>query len=388
MTKPSLVCLVVALFVVYPVSAQEEVRLNPLHTPGIEFLRDPIPAVDSEAKTQAEMKPYIETITGTNVTFQMVPIPGGKFLMGSPVGEEGREDHEGPQVEVEILPFWMEEHEVTWGEFEQYFLLRNFRSERTHLTDREKAVDAMARPSVICYDMNASSYGKANKLDHPASAMSCYAAQVYCKWLTAVTGRYYRLPTEAEWEYACRAGSTTAFSFGDDPGRLDDYGWFFDNTDNGYNKVMAKKPNAWGLYDMHGNVAEWVLGLYDENVWRKIDSGEIPSLLIRPGFDADTKAMMHVAIGDNHIACGGSCDHDAKECRSAAKLISQPEWKEYDPFFPKSIWSYTEAPFVGFRVIRPLNPPKTEEECKLYEPNPGVFDVYIKWSRPSPLTED
>ena len=104
MTKPLLACLIMVLFIVHSVSAQE-VRLNPLHTPGIEFLRDPTPAVDSEAKTQAEMKPYIETITGTSVTFQMVPVPGGKFLMGSPAGEKGREDHEGPQVEVEFSPF-------------------------------------------------------------------------------------------------------------------------------------------------------------------------------------------------------------------------------------------------------------------------------------------
>jgi len=388
MTGLLLSCVVAVLLIVHPVSAQE-IELNPLHTPGIEFLRDPIPAADSEAETQAEMKPYIETITGTNVTFQMVPIPGGKFLMGSPAGEKGREDHEGPQVEVEILPFWMEEHEVTWEEFDQYFQLRNSRFERTHLTDREKVVDAMARPSVVCYNIGASSYGKANKLDHPASAMSCYAAQVYCKWLTAATGRYYRLPTEAEWEYACRAGSTTAFSFGDDPGPLDDYGWFFDNTDNGYNKVMAKKPNAWGLYDMHGNVAEWVLRQYDENAWKKYKAGEIQPRPKHPVFDTDAKSMMYyVAIGDNHIARGGSCDHEAQECRSAAKLISQPDWKESDPFFPKSIWSYTEAPFVGFRVIRPLNPPNTEEECKLYEPDSDVYDEYMNLLSPSPLMED
>jgi formylglycine-generating enzyme required for sulfatase activity len=362
------------MFVVHSTSAQNT-RINPIHTPGLEFLKDPIPVADSEAKTQAEMKSYVETIPGTNITFKMVPISGGKFLMGSPFNEEGRVKHEGPQVEVEITPFWMGEHEVTWAEV--YALLRwDSHSEHTDLTYRRQAIDAMTCPTI--YDISAISYGKSHKLDHPASGMTHYTAQVYCKWLTAATGRYYRLPTDAEWEYACRAGSTTAFSFGDDPGQLDHYGWFFDNTDDGYNKVKTKKPNAWGLYDMHGNVAEWVLGVYDENAYQKFKVGEIQSLLITPEFDTGMKAMMRVADGENHIARGGSCDHLAEECRSAAKLVSQRDWKEQDPMFPKSIWFYTEAPYVGFRIIRPLTPPKTEEECKLYEPNPDVFEEFTK----------
>ena len=378
---------IVAIFTMHPASAQV-VKLNPIHTPGIEFLIDPIPVADSEAKTAAEMKPYTETITGTNITFKMVPIPGGKFLMGSPADEEGREDHEGPQIEVEIAPFWMEEHEVTWAEFTQFqqFLLRDSRSQRTDLTAREKTVDGMARPTPA-YDISSISYGKSSKQDHPASGMSYYAGQVYCKWLTAATGRYYRLPTEAEWEYACRAGSKTAFSFGDDPEKLEDYGWFFDNADNGYNKVMAKKPNAWGLYDMHGNVAEWVLGAYDENAYQKFKDGELKSLLINTVFDTDMKTMMHVASGENHIVRGGSCDHFADECRSAAKLVSQKNWKEQDPMFPKSVWYYTEAPYVGFRIIRPLDPPKTAEECKLFEPDPVVFEEYRKLNIRVPLEE-
>jgi len=307
----------------------------------------------------------------------MVPIPGGKFLMGSPAGEQGREDHEGPQVEVEILPFWMEEHEVTWGEFSlfQRYLLRDSRRNDPNRTVREKLTDAMGIPTPA-YDIHAISYGKSNKLDHPASGMTCYAAQAYCKWLTVATGRYYRLPTEAEWEYACRADSTTAFSFGDDSSQLDEHGWFLGNTYIGYYKVMAKKPNAWGLYDMHGNVAEWVLGLYDENAYQKFKDGEIQSLLIQGQWDTDMRAMIHVANGVNYIARGGSCDQLEEECRSAAKLISQKNWKEQDPMFPKSIWYYTDAPFVGFRIIRPLNPPETMVECNLYEPDPGVFEKF------------
>ena len=362
------------------VSAQDnpDVLNNPIHTPGIEFLKNPVPVADSEAKTAAEMKPYLETITGSEITFKMVPISGGKFLMGSPDDEEGREDNEAPQIEVEIAPFWMEEHEVTWAEFQQFqqYFLRESRGNRDK-TDREKIVDAMACPTPA-YDISSISYSKSSKQDHPASGMSYYAGQVYCKWLTAATGRYYRLPTEAEWEFACRAGATTAFSFGDDADDLEDYGWFFDNVDDGYNKIMTKKPNAWGLYDMHGNVAEWVLGNYDENAYQKFADGDIKSLLINREWETGLKAMMHVASGENHIVRGGSCDHFAEECRSAARKFSLPNWKEQDPMFPKSIWYYTEAPYVGFRIIRPLDPPKTAEECKLYEPEP---EVYVQYKR-------
>ncbi len=190
---------------------------------AVEYL-DPKKVADASATTQAEMKPYTDVIANTLVTFKMVPIPGGKFMMGSPASEAGRGEDEGPPHEVVIEPFWMEEHEVTWGEYEIWMFnldiqRRAVNSEPT--TDLDKAADAVTRPTKPYTDM---SFGM-GKDGFPAISMTQLAAKTYCKWLSAKTGRYYRLPTEAEWEYACRAGSKTAYSFGDDPMKLDEYAW-------------------------------------------------------------------------------------------------------------------------------------------------------------------
>ena len=101
----------------------------------------------------------------------------------------------------------------------------------------------------------------------PAISMTHHAAMEYCRWLSAKTGKTYRLPTEAEWEYACRAGTKTAYSFGDDPTKLGEYAWYADNSDGTPQIGGKKKPNPWGLYDMHGNVAEWCVDQYDKDFY-------------------------------------------------------------------------------------------------------------------------
>lgn len=310
------------------------------------------------AKTEAEMKPYSESIRHTEITFEFVPIPGGEFLMGSPSSEAGRADDEGPQHKVKIEPFWMMKYEMTWDQFELWSLLldtklRKFQNLKA--TQLDKLADAVTKPTAPYTDM---SFGMGKDGGYPAISMTQYAARMYCEWLSAKTGRYYRLPTEAEWEYACRAGTTTAYSFGDDPSKIDAYAWHAGNCavdgEKKYHPVGKKKPNPWGLYDMHGNVAEWVQDKYDPEFYKK--------------FAADKAAVFPVCIAEveyPRVARGGAWMFDPAQARSSTRLGSNEDWKEQDPQLPKSAWYLTDAQFVGFRIIRPLRVPSDEERTNL-----------------------
>ena len=148
----------------------------------------------------------------------MVPIPGGTFVMGSPKAEEKRGDDEGPQHPVTVAPFWMGRCEVTWDEYDQFAFSLGLeaaapgRAPPPRTPVREKDADAVSRPTPPYAD---ATFGLGRK-GQPAICITHHAAMEYCRWLSAKTGKAYRLPTEAEWEYACRAGTKTAYSFGDD----------------------------------------------------------------------------------------------------------------------------------------------------------------------------
>lgn len=306
----------------------------------------PLPSVpvntEAEAKSESEMKVYTEKISGTDVKFQMVPIPGGEFLIGSPESEAGRSPDEGPQRRVKISPFWMGKYEVTWDEYDIFNHNLDIKRQtllKLQMTSQDKDALVVARPTKPYTDMT---FGMGHD-NYPAICMTQFAAKTYCEWLSAKTGHYYRLPTEAEWEYACRAGTTTAYSFGDDPAELGDYAWYSENSDDKSQKVGQKKPNPWGLYDMHGNVKEWTLDQYFPDSYSKLPADQVS---IRP-FVESTRLYPHSSRG-------GSWEDDAETLRSAARDKSDPLWKIQDPQLPKSRWYHTDALFAGFRIIRPL----------------------------------
>ena len=213
---------------------------------------------------QGFMIPYTATIPGTKATFEMVPVPGGTFLLGSPDTEADRQEEEGPPLKVTVEPFWMGKYEVTWSEFKEFMRLYNmfkdFEFQKIRVVSDDNQNDAVTIPTPL-YDPSYT-FVLGEEPRHPAVTISRYSARQYTKWVSLLTGQFYRLPTEAEWEYACRAGTETAYSFGDDPADLDDYAWYYDNADETYHEVGQKKPNAWDLHDMHGNVAELVLDQY------------------------------------------------------------------------------------------------------------------------------
>ena len=308
---------------------------------------------DATAATPAAMRPYTDRILGSKVTFDMVPVPGGTFRMGSPADEVGRDADEGPVREVALEPFWMGAHEVTWDAY-HVFMLQQDKSRRPADPDRvapqDELADAVSRPTppYVPMDFNMGVDG------YPAIAMTQFAAKQYTKWLTMKTGRFHRLATEAEWEYACRAGTTTAWSFGDDVDDLEEAGWFFDNADDQYQKVGSLPPNPWGLYDMHGNVAEWCLDGYDAKIHGKLEAGVLDPV--------NWATALYP-----RVVRGGSWDHDPEDLRSAARMSSRAGWKVQDPQIPKSIWYHTDAKFLGFRVVRVLTPPTPEQAARWWE---------------------
>ena len=318
------------------------------------FAADQAANPDAEARDEVGMKPYTEPISGTPAKFDMLPIRGGKFLMGSPAGEAGRKDDEGPQHEVQVAPFWMGKCEVTWNEYEIFMFsldIQRRKVENTEARAFDKLADAVTRPTKPYTDMT---FGM-GKEGYPAICMTQLAAKKYCEWLSAKTGHYYRLPTEAEWEYACRAGTNTAYSFGDDVEEMGEYAWYYDNANEAYHPVGKKRPNPWGLHDMHGNVAEWCVDQYLPDAYSKAGNPAVNPLAVA------TKV-------EPRSVRGGSWDDDPVALRCAVRRGSGKEWKQQDPQIPQSIWYYTDALFLGFRVVRPLVEPSLEEKVK-YAPD-------------------
>jgi len=287
-----------------------------------------------------------EIIPGTDISFTLVHLPGGTFLMGSPEDEAGRNADEGPQRVVMVESFWMATHEVTYDEFAIFrYLNRDNTATGTEGDIFDPAI--VARPSPPYEDP---AHGMGNQ-GFPVVGITQWAALHYARWLSEKTGHFYRLPTEAEWEYACRAGTMTAYSFGDDPAEhLDSVAWYYGNSNEVFHPVGKKKPNPWELYDIHGNVAEWTLDEYDPEALAKLTQDSLYNPWTQP-------TRLHP-----RTVRGGAYDDDPEALRCAARQESSLRWKRRDPQIPKSMWWNTDSPFVGFRLVRPVNVPSEKDQ--------------------------
>ncbi len=277
---------------------------------------------------RAQDQPKVETVAipGTDLKFELVYVSGGRFKMGSPDTEPGRDHDEGPVREVEVKPFWISRHEVSWETFARWF--------ESH---KEAPVDGVTRPSKPYESPNA---GMGTTGRHPAISMRWHGAVQCIEWISRKTGQWLRLPTEAEWEYACRAGSERPA-----PHPLGDYAWFSENSQERTHESGLKKPNAFGLYDMLGNVWEYCLEPYKP-----------------PAFQP--------------VLRGGSWNSPARALRAANRQVPEEEWYERDPNRPRSVWWYTDATFVGFRIVRFVDPAgRAEQEAYAGKIEFGEFSV-------------
>ncbi len=309
-----------------------------------------------QAATSSKELPasYVERLPGTNVSFDMVAVPGGTFEMGSLPGEAGRDADEGPRHTVTVGAFWIGKYEVTWDEYDRFAFGANLEPAPGASAAPAKGVDAVTRPTPP-YGDESFGFGKGRQ---PVMNITHHAAMEYTRWLSQLTGKTYRVPTEAEWEYAARAGSADSYNFGADPKALGDYAWYAANSGERPHPVGQKKPNAFGLFDMSGNVAEWCLDQY------------------APDFYGRSPAINPVLLpGDRRypdVARGGSWADDAKELRSAARRGSTEAWSRRDPQSPQSIWWHTDATIVGFRIARAV------------DEDPALRGVRSKVTRDSP----
>ena len=318
------------------------------------------PFVPIEGGKGGYMIPYTQSFERTNVSFEMIPVPGGDVTVGSPDSEDGRSDDEGPQFSVNLEPFWIAKTELTWGEYNTfmrtYDVFKRLSSKGIRQVTDEVKADAITVPTPL-YDPG-KTYEYGDDKSQPAVTMTQYSAKQYTKWLSGLTEVQYRLPTEVEWEFAARAGSKTAYSFGDDPAQLEKYAVF--GWENGAAKVGSKAPNAFGLHDMHGNVWEWTIDQFEPKGFEKLGG---KSLVQFDGTNWPKEA-------DSRCVRGGGWQDTADRVRSAARMGSvDDDWKEEDPNVPLSPWWYTSDParMVGMRLVRSAKPLSNELIKKFWE---------------------
>ncbi len=308
------------------------------------------PIYDTLAQVNA-FENFTETVPGTKAAIRMIAVPGGEFTMGSSEKEPFHSADEGPAKKVKVSPFFMGEVEVTWRQFWAFYneTMSEGRTppEKIYANNNRPDVDAVSGPTPP-FGFPDQGWGMG---DRPAITMTHYAATTFCQWLSLKTGRHYRLPTEAEWEYAARGGTETPYFFegnpkkyysrrsrGADTTMIGRYIVFSGNSSGKTQEPGFVKANPFGLKNMLGNVMEYCSDWYAEDAYTKIKDGEL-----------DPKGPQS---GTEHVVRGGSYSDNASMVRSASRNHTEHDkWLKTDPQNPKSIWWYSDIKGVGFRVV-------------------------------------
>ena len=305
------------------------------------------------------MVPYVQQLGEKGVSFEMIPVPGGTVTVGSTENEAGHQPDESPTFTVELAPFWIGKTEVTWGEFEGFIethlVFKRLAAKRIREVTNSNRADAVTVPTLLYDPSHHKEFGDDPK--HPAVTMTQYSAKQYTKWLSGITGVQYRLPTEAEWEYAARAGSKSAYCFGDNPSLLDEYAV---HSQAGSSLVASKKPNLFGLHDMHGSVWEWTIEQYSPKGY-----------IVQAGKSfAGLEGTQWTTTLNSQCVRGGCWNDPPERVRSASRMGSDRDhWADIDPDFPQSPWWYTSDParMVGMRLVRSAKPLGRTQINKFWE---------------------
>ena len=262
-----------------------------------------LPAVAATAgeAPRRQFEPYTEQISGTLVSFAMIPVPASTVTLIDP--------QTGAQEEIDRGGFWIGRTEVTWDEFDVWMLGLDVEPAR------RAGIDADSRPSRP-YGAPDRGFGHAG---FAAISVTLHAAQQYTAWLSGKTGKSYRLPTATEWQLACETGAADLSGSAAVPNLsyLDAHAWYRTNSDRATHAVAGKRPDALGLFDMLGNAGEWAT-------------------------NSAAEPVLH----------GGSYRDEPEAVHCGARAPQTRAWNSTDPQIPKSTWWLSDGPFAGFRVVR------------------------------------